>query len=280
MRSDCNYGAIFAVPLVHMRTLLTFLVLAVALSSCSEYNKILKDGTQSEKLEAALRYYNEGECYKALPLLEELIGLYRGKEEAEQIYFTYAQVHYCIGDFYLANYYFKNFTKSYPTSAYAEESLFLAAMCSYKLSPPHSLDQDLTRLAISEFQVFVDRFPDAVLKDSCNTMVETLNAKLDTKQYEVAALYVKTEKYKSARVALQEVLDRSPGTPYREDVMLLLIEANTLYAERSIEDKKAARYGEAVESYFNFVTYFPDSPRLKEAEAWYNRAQSALDVMK
>lgn len=265
---------------MHMLRFTAFVLLVSVLTGCSDYNKILKSKDPQERLTAALAYYEEGECYKALPLLEELIGEYRGKQQAETIYFTYAQVHYCIGDYHLANYYFKNFTKSYPTSEHAEESLFLAAMCSYRLSPNHSLDQDQTKLAISEFQVFVDRFPSSTLKDSCNAMVERLNEKLDRKEFEVAALYVKTEKYKAARIALENLLENNPGTPYREDVMLLLIESNLKYAERSIDDKKAERYAEAVESYFNFVAYFPDSPRIKQAVQYYNTAQAALDALK
>lgn len=275
----CNSLPIFAVALKYMsRFILCFLV-CLAFTACSEYNRILKKGSTEEKFEAAKQYYEEEECYRALPLLEELIGLTRGTTRAEEVYYYYAQVHYCIGDYYLGNYYFKNFTKSYPTSNYAEECLFLAAMCSYNLSPQYSLDQAQTSLAIEEFQVFIDRYPQTALKDSCNAMVGRLNDKLETKEYEVASLYVRTQQYKAARIALEELLERNPATPFREDVMFLLVQSSFEYAERSIDRKKAERYRDAIDSYLKFVAYFPESSRLREAEAFYKRSQAALEAM-
>lgn len=256
---------------------LSFILLVVLLSGCSEYSKLLKKGEPEEKYAKAIEYYEDDQCYKALPLFDELIGFYRGTEKAEKVYYYYAHVHYCIGDFYLANYYFKNFVKTFPNSTYAEECLFLAAMCSYKLSPRYPLDQSDTRSAIDEMQLFIDQYPQSELKDSCNNIIRELNVKLERKAYEIAKLYVKTERYKAGIESLKRTLDDYPTSPYREEMMYMLVKCHYLYAENSIDSKKSERYKATSESYFNFVRSFPESAWRKESEGYHLKSLKYLD---
>ena len=58
----------------------------------------------------------------------------------------------------MAAFYFKNFVRTYPTSKYAEESMFTAAYCYYLNSPAFSLDQSSTYKAIDELQLFANRY--------------------------------------------------------------------------------------------------------------------------
>ena len=60
------------------------------ISSCSNYQKIVKDGTPQEKLDAARKYYKAKDYLRAQPLLEELLGLYYGRAEREEIYYLFA----------------------------------------------------------------------------------------------------------------------------------------------------------------------------------------------
>lgn len=256
-----------------------FIGAAVLLSACSEYNKVLKSTDIDYKYTKAVEYLEEGKCLQALPILEELIGLTRGSQKAEQVYYYHAKAHYCANDFYMANYYFNNFVKNYSFSPLAEECQFLAAKCSYNLSPNYSLDQTDTKLALNELQLFMDRYPSSSLRDSCETMINTLNGKLERKSYEIAKLYVKTEQYKSATIALQNAIKDYPNSPFREEMMFLVIKASYQYAERSIDEKKSERFSKAIDHYFNFVAYFPESPFLKTAESLYVNAVKGIEAM-
>lgn len=240
----------------------------------------MKKGTKEEKLAAAKVYYADGDCYRALPLFEDVIALYRGSENAEEVYYYYAQTHYCISDYYLANYYFKNFVKTYPNSKFSEECLFMAAMCSYNNSPKYSLDQQDTRTAINEFQLFMDRYPRSELRDSCNNMIALLREKIEIKSYEIAKLYVKTERYKSAVIALQQSLQDFPDTEHREEMMFLMVKSSYLLAENSFEDKKLERYTETTKSYYNFVASYPKSKELDEAERYFKNSLKEIDRIK
>lgn len=248
--------------------------------SCSEYGKIMKSSDAELKFTKAVEYYEDEDCFRALPLFEELISLVRGSQRAEEVYYYYANTHFCIGDFYLANYYFKQFVKTYPNSKYSEECLFMAAMCSYSNSPNHSLDQQDTRLAIDEFQLFMERYPSSALRDSCNSMIGRLRAKLEMKSFEIAKLYVKTERYRSASLALQNSLNEYPDSQYREEMMFLMVKSNFLLAENSIEEKKLERYTETTKSYYNFVSAFPQSKMVNEAEKYFKNSLKELDRIK
>lgn len=262
---------------IWMKKYIALLILPLLLSACSEYNKVLKSNDPDLKYAKAVEYFNDGECYKSLPLLEELLSVVKGTQRAEDVYYYYAKVHYCVKDYYLANYYFKTFTKTFSSSPRAEECLFLAAMCNYQLSPNYTLDQQDTQAAIDEFQLFLDRYPTSELKDSCNTMMSGLRQKIEDKNYAVASLYAKTEKHKAASIALQDFLAQYPLSKYAEEASYLVIKHQYEYANNSIDTKKLERYEETMKSYLNFVGRFPESKYLKECEGYYQNSIEEIE---
>jgi outer membrane protein assembly factor BamD len=261
-------------------SIILIVLLALFAGGCSEYSKILKEKDTNKKYDAAVQYYKDGECHKALPLLEELIGLTRGTQRAEDVYYYYSQCHYCIKDYYLGNYYFKNFTKTFSYSDKAESCLFMAALCSYNLSPEYSLDQADTHSSIEQFQLFLDTYPNSALRDSANHMIEKLNYKLEKKDYENAKIFYQTLKYKAAVFAMKKFMEDYPESRYREEMMYLIVSCHYEYAKGSIDEKKLERYRAATESYLTFATAFPNSPMLREAEFYYLKALQEIDKLK
>lgn len=258
---------------------LLFIVCILVLSSCSEYNKVLKSTDIEYKYTKAVEYYNNKEYHKSLPILEELIGLTRGSSRAEDVYYYYALSHYGVKDYYLANYYFKSFAKTFSNSPRAEECQFNAARCSFELSPTYSLDQTDTRNSIDEFQLFLDHFPNSNLRDSANKMIVLLNSKLETKAFENAKIFEKTGKYKAASQSLKQLLKDYPATVYKEEVLYLIVKSDYLFAEGSVEEKKLDRFRSTIESYITFANSFPESKKLKEAEGYYKSSQKQVEKM-
>lgn len=236
------------------------------------YGKVLKSKDIQFKYDHAVKYYEEGYCYKALPIFDELYGLVRGTHLYESVWYYYAKTNFCIGDYYLANYYSKNFAKTFTSSAKAEELAFLGAMSSFENSPIYSLDQTSTEAAINEFQYFLDVYPGSHLKDSCENMIRRLNFKLEKKDVEIARLYVNTGKYRSGTIAVQNVLDKYPESQFREELYFLKIKTWFEYAESSIESKKVERYTECMKSYTTFVSVFPESSYRPIVDSYYDTA--------
>jgi len=215
-----------------------------------------------------------------LPLFEELMSFYRMTDKGEDVYYYYAQNQYALKEYYMAAHYFKRFAKNYPNSPRAQECAFLAAVCKKELSPAYNLDQTETYAAIDEFQLFMDRYPNSGLVDSCNTSIKTLRQKLERKSYETGKLYYKMEKYRSAIIAFNSTLKTYPDTDYKEEILFLIVKSNFLFAINSIESKKMERFEETIKSYHIFVDSFGSSKWLKQAENYYQTSLKEIEKIK
>lgn len=257
------------------------LLLSIFTLSCSEYTKVLKSNDIEYKYKRAVEYYDEGEYSKALSIFDELGTLFRGTSRSEIVHYYIANCHFNLKDNYFAGYYYKNYAKTYPNSPKAEECLYKSAYCSYLNSPTASLDQSETEQAIDEFQLFLNRYPNSELKDSTNAMISDLRSKLELKAYENARLYYQMENYKSATVALKNMLREFPESPHREEIEFLIVKSSFLLASNSIDSKKEERFNETIESYHKFVdNYGEKSKYIKQAETYYSNALRELDKMK
>lgn len=241
----------------------------ISIFSCSKYNKILKSQDLNLKYEAAIKYYEEKDYYKAYPLLEELTVVYRGTSKAEKLSYYFAYTDYHTGDLFMASYRFKNFTTTYPNSVYSEECLFMSAYCHYLLSPSYSLDQEDTRDAINEMQLFLNKYPQSALADSCNRLIDDLHWKLETKAFAISKQYYKMRNYKSAILSFKNMLKDFPDTEYKEEVTFLIVKSHYYLAINSIESKKEQRIKDTIASYIKFADEFPKSSYLEEAENLY-----------
>ncbi len=245
-----------------------FVLIALILTgvSCSEYDKLLKDGTAQQRLNAANEYYDKGNYFKALQLYDQLIVELRGLPPFEEAYYRYCWCNYQQDQFLMAAYYFKNLAKTLPNSKYAEESLFMAAYCQYLESAETPLDQSSTTDALKEFQLFVNKYPNSEKVKQCNDLMDELRFKLETKDFNTALLYYKIEEYKAAVVAMQNVLKDYPATKYREQAMFYILKAEYSYAAGSIDSKKKERFAQATKAFNTFKSQYPQSAYLREAE--------------
>ncbi|MBS1583773.1 MAG: outer membrane protein assembly factor BamD [Bacteroidetes bacterium] len=249
-----------------MRHLLPFLAAAVLLSaSCSEFNKAVKSDNKQYKYEMAVKYYEKGDYDRAMPLLEELLTLTRGDTLFEPVSYYYAKGYFGMKDYILASYYLENFAKTFRNSRHAEETTFLSAYCHYKESPEFELDQTDTRTAIDQLELFMVRYPETGLKDSCNTLIDELRAKLEKKDYWGAKQYLRTRNYQAAGNALREFMKRWPNSTYREEALFGILQADHDLAVNSVDTKKLARLEEGIRSFDTFADAFPESGRLAEA---------------
>jgi outer membrane protein assembly factor BamD len=254
-------------------------LVTLVFASCSEYSKVVKGSDYPTKLKMANELKESGDCYKALTLYDELMTFYRLSDKAENVYYSYAQTHYCLKDFYLASYYFHRFTKNFPNSPRVEECAYMSALCTKENSPDYNLDPTETKKAISEFQLFLDRFPNSSRVDTCNYMISELRSKLERKSYEQGKLYYKMEQYNSAVVAFETTLRDYPDTKYREELMFLSVKAAYLLASNSIQIKKQERFDKTIESYRIFADYFKDSKYMKDATNYFESSEKALNKL-
>ncbi len=254
----------------HVMAALGTAVVLWAAAGCNGYNEVLKSTDSEYKLERAIGFIDSSQCYGALMVLEDLMNLTRGTSQGREVQYHHARAQNCLGDYYLARYYFKQFARTYPDDPRSELAQFEAAMCSYRLSPNPNLDQSETRTAIEELQLFMDRYPGSPMRDSCQTLIGNLRNKLERKSFETARLYHHTEQYKSATIALHQALKDYPDSPYREEMQWLIVDSHYQYAQQSTERRKLERYNEAIEAFLTFVARYPESRFMARAQRIYD----------
>ncbi len=263
-----------------MRKVLPLLVAAVALlASCSEFSKAVKSTDVQYKYRMAVKYFEKPDYDRAMPLLEELLSLTRGDTLYEPVSYYYAKGYFGMKDYILAGYYLGNFTKTFRNSVHAEECAFLSAYCSYKQSPEYELDQADTKTAIDKLQLFMVRFPETQLKDSCNNLIDELRLKLEKKDYFGAKQYLRTRYYSSASDAMQGFLRKWPNSIYREDALFSILQADHDLAMNSVEAKKAERVEAGIRSFNTFADAFPNSTRLSMAKVLLKDLQAQQEIL-
>ncbi len=234
-----NFAGIFVRVFLYILTVIT-------LASCSNYQKVLKNGTPQEKLQAAKKYYNNQEYLKAQPLFEELLGLYYGRAEREEIYFYFAYTHYALGEYLLASYHFKYFAQTYALSPKREEAAYMHVVCEFQKSMAPELDQTPTKEAINSLQAFINQYPNSKYVEDCNAKIDELRNRILLKVYNSAKLYYHLGQYKSAIVACTNALDDYPDMINREELGFIIVESAYNYAKNSVKKMQKERYNETL----------------------------------
>lgn len=108
-----------------MKPRLLFLFIgSVLLAGCDGYNRLLKSSNYELKYEKAKEYYAKENYVRSSQLYEELIPATKGTDRAEEVYYYYTWSEYNLGDYLLAQFHFKAFTRQFPMSKHVEECYF------------------------------------------------------------------------------------------------------------------------------------------------------------
>lgn len=249
-----------------MKKILSILLLILVLSSCSEYQKALKSEEIGVKYDVATKQYDKGKYAKAIRLFEQIAPSYRGRPQAEKMFYLYAQSYFKTKQYYAAGYQFDSFVTSYPKSEKVEEASYLAAISYSKLSPRYSLDQIDSYKAIDKLQAFINSYPTSEYLADANVIVKDLREKLEKKSFEIAKQYNTISDHKAALVVLDNFITDFPGTKYKGQALFYKLDSSFKLAINSIESKKAERLGNAKTAYLNLMKYNQDSEFKEKAD--------------
>jgi|WetSurMetagenome_2_1015567.scaffolds.fasta_scaffold100094_3 outer membrane protein assembly factor BamD len=258
--------------------IIIFLIIGLLVSSCGEYEKILKSTDFDLKKNKAKEYFDEGQYARASELLQQILPRYKATEDAEELTWMGAQSYYGMKDYLLAGSEFRNFADLYPYGRHSEEANFLTALCDYYMSPRPELDQENTRNAIEGFTLFITRFPASPRVDEARKYITEMKERLVKKSYMSARLYYDMKQYKASAVALANSLKEYPETQYREEMMFLKLTSLFQYAELSIYSKQTERYQATLDDYYSFVEEFPKSSYSREIGRIYDTTTKKLKL--
>jgi outer membrane protein assembly factor BamD len=259
-----------------MKKIISVLFVVVLFCSCSDYQKALKNEDVAAKFEVATKMYEAGKYTKAIRLFEQLATSYRGKPQAEKLFYMFSQSYYKTQQYYLAGYQFESFASGYPRSEKVEEAAFLGAKSYSMLSPVYSLDQTDTNKAIDKLQAFIDNYPNSEYLVEANASLKTLTNKLEKKAYENAKGYNTISDFKSAIVAFDNFIGDYPGTEFKEDALYYKFDSAYQLAINSISSKMEDRLKVAKTAYSNLMKYKSDTHYKVKADEMNERVEKEL----
>ncbi|TBN04376.1 outer membrane protein assembly factor BamD [Hyunsoonleella flava] len=258
-----------------MRYVFGIIVFICTLSSCSEYQKVLKSEDIALKFKTGDSLFQEGKYEKANRIFQQIVPKYKGKPQAQKLMYLYSKSFYEMKDYYVSGYQFERFVSSYPKSEKKEEAAFLSAKSYYMLSPRYSKDQKETRDAIEKLQEFINLYPNSQYVAEANTLVKELDFKLEKKAFEIAKQYDHISDYKASIRSFDNFIFEFPGSVLREDALFYRFDAAYELAINSIELKRTAEGVvrlkknrlEQAKEYFNvFKKAYANSKYIAEAE--------------
>lgn len=261
--------------------LIHILIVLLALTSCSEYQNLLKSTDPELKYDKAVEYFSMKKYDKAITLFNDVAAYYRNTDRSELIINYLAKAHIEKKDYFSASEYYNTYVKAFPRGRFIQEAKYMIAYCYYKDSPDVRLDQTNTHLAINGFQDFINLYPDTEKAKDASKLLDEMNNKLAEKELINADLYYNLGIYMgnnflSAVITAENALKKYPSTKHREDLMMLILRSKYQQALYSEESLKTERYQSAVDEYYTYMNEFPQGKYVKEAEQIFKDSSKIL----
>ena len=260
-------------------------ILATLLTSCaSEFNRVYKTTDNDYKYEFAKECFARGKFTQAITLLQELVTIQKGTDNAQECLYMLAMAEYCDRDYESASETFKKYYQTYPKGIYSEQAAFYIGQSLYQSTPEPRLDQTATVNAISAYQDFLDFFPESQLKAKASSRMFELTDKLVLKEYLSAKLYYNLGDYfgnctnggsnfEACIVTSENALKTYPFTTMREQFAVLIMKSKYELARQSVEEKKIERYRDAEDECYGFINEYPESVERKTAERYIKKCK-------
>ena len=260
-------------------------ILATLLTSCaSEFNRVYKTTDNDYKYEFAKECFARGKFTQAITLLQELVTIQKGTDNAQECLYMLAMAEYCDRDYESASETFKKYYQTYPKGIYAEQAAFYIGQSLYQSTPEPRLDQTATVNAISAYQDFLDFSPESQLKSKASSRMFELTDKLVLKEYLSAKLYYNLGDYfgnctnggsnfEACIVTSENALKTYPFTTMREEFAVLIMKSKYELARQSVEEKKIERYRDAEDECYGFINEYPESVERKTAERYIKKCK-------
>ena len=132
------------------------------------------------------------------------------------------------------------------------------------VSNESSSDQEKTKQALEQLQMFIEDFPQSGFIKDAEESIKELRYKLAKKEYEVARLYLKLEEYESAIIYFRSVLNNYYDTEFSDEARIGIIFTHILNDNR----KGAKRYLDSEKNRFlKIVKYNFGSALFEETDA-------------
>ena len=272
-----------------MKKTIIWSVLALLMSSCAgEFNRVFKTTDYTYRYEYAKQCFAEGKYQRAVSLLQDMITLKKGTDEAQESLYMLAMSEYMTRDYESSSATFKKYTQTYPKGQYTEQAAYYVGQSLYESAPEPRLDQTPTIGAINAYQQFMDTYPESPLRPKAQERLFELQDKLVQKEYLSALLYYNLggyfgninsnneSNYIASIITAQNALKSYPYSKWREAFSLLIMKSKFQLAENSSEDRKIERYRDAEDECYGFLNEYPESKDCELANKYIAKCKKII----
>ncbi|MDR1814833.1 MAG: outer membrane protein assembly factor BamD [Tannerella sp.] len=254
----------------------------LVMTSCGEYNNVLKSMDSDLKYSYAKKYFNQKKYVKSATLLEDIVQYFRGRQEAEESVYLLAQSYYGQKDYITASEYFKTYYNTYPKGEFAELARFYGAYGLYLTSPDPRLDQTQTYEAEKQFLLYLEYYPQSERAKEAQSILFELQEKLAYKEYLAARLYYNLgtymgNNYRASVITAENALKSYPDTKYREELVYLMVCSKYEMAIVSVDERLQGRYRDVVDEYYNYMNEFPEGKYVKQVKKYFDYANNKIE---
>lgn len=224
--------------------------------------------TPEERLAYAKSLYEQEDYEEAVKEFDAIILQYPGSSIVDDAQYYLAMTRFKREEYILAGYQFSRLIKGMPSSEYLADAQYMLADCYYELSPDFTLDQQYSKKAVEEFQVFIDFFPLNPKVAEAESKIKELNDKMAKKEYESARIYNKMEYYIAAEKYYDNVMEIYHDTQYAP---LALYDKINLLIDRNREK-------DALAEAQKFLSKYPQHQNYADVEKIKSSLESKLSV--
>jgi outer membrane protein assembly factor BamD len=191
---------------------------AFILQSCSA-SKGEEVLTAEGQFAKAMREFNDENYLDAIEAFKTITVQYQGSSVADAAQYYIGESRFHRGEYILAAAEYDMLIRSMPSSEYISRARYKRALSYYEMSPKPQLDQKYTKMAIDDFQTFLEYAPTDSLAKDAEAKIGELTDKLAEKIFESGRLYYRREFYKAAIVYFDNVIDVYHDTKYAESAL-------------------------------------------------------------
>ena len=254
----------------------------LGLSSCGEYQQVLKSKDPDFKYQKALMYFENEQYVKAQTLLDEVTPYYRGTDRSQDVLIYLSRSYMGQKNYSSAAEYYQAYIRNYPKGRYIAEARFQVGHCYYLASPDARLDQADTKKSIEFFTQFIEFYPDNSYAEQAYKEMGEMYDKLAYKEYLSAKMYYNLgtylgNNYLSAEIVAKNALKEYPTNKYQEELSWLILQAKYQQMINSLEEKKEERARETQDEYYNFITEYPTSKHIDAAKKIQKEVEKILN---
>ena len=214
-------------------------------------------GEPAERFSNAQELVGREKYDRAIFELESLMFDTRATTLEDDVLFMLAEAYYNSEQYLMAVEIYKRLLEQTPGSPYAEDAQFKLAKSHYQLSPDFSRDQEHTRKAIREFQLYLEMYPvknPQQLQSDLEMYNELVRLNPEDDRYKQELQQLKAQegrlgKVSESRTSIDELREKLARKEYS-------------VAERY---RKLKKYYGSVAYYDNVIRFFPDTIYLEKA---------------